>query len=807
MSQAVNGRRPGARKLCVAIAMALAGAAQAQDPTVEAEALPGLEEVIVTAQKREQSAMDVPVTVDVFSSADIEKTGALTLYDIQDFIPGFEVGDSATQTSISIRGVSSANISTGGDPSVATFYDEVYLPRGATALAFSDIARVEVLKGPQGTLYGRNAAAGVVNVIPNAPGPETEGFVRGRLGNLSLYRVEAMNNWAMADDFFVRANVLVNKRDGFANNTAGGREPGAQENLSARLAGRLELTDATAVQLSWDYDYVDSAPRGAWGVNPWSACPDDPFCGRVANDVRDGQEGRDMWALSAKVFHDFNDALSMKLITSIREYDLVNRQDEDGTAEVDRYLDTDNVENSDIFYNELNFNYQGGNFDLVFGGVYSMEDTYQEIPVNTNADSAMRAVTAGIAQAFGVPLDHIWDPAQMAFLVSAATGMQVPPELVAATGDFFYDLLDAEFAGVPIVGPSWAGTPWSEIYYNTGDFTNWGLYGDIDWQATERWSFMGGLRYSNDEKTFSWRNPPNTLNAVRPGTEDIVFLPIPGYELARTGTLYASDSWDKVTGRAVANFQLSDDALTFLSYSTGYKSGGYDSLDVTTSDNPLRPETSTNLEWAIKGDLLGQRLRTQLSVFDLEIDDRQRTVDTKPPGQPQAIPTVINGNQQFTGAEITLNWLATDALQLNFVTTWREVDATWDPFYNAVGELVTETSSSTTGTDWSAWMDWSPEIARGLLDLRLEYIFSENNDEFDPTIVDPGLPGFGEDRKDLNARAAWTLDEWTFALWGKNLLDTEVSSGVSDISTATFGTPFVTIEPPRTYGVEVGYSF
>ena len=141
-----------------------------------------LEEVIVTAQKRQQQAIDVPIAIGTFSSRDIINTGALTLQDIDAYIVGFDAGgETFTQQGYRIRGISSPNISTGGDPSVATFYDGVYLPRAATTVAFSDMERVEVLRGPQGTLFGRNAAAGVVSLVPNAPTTEKlEGSARLR---------------------------------------------------------------------------------------------------------------------------------------------------------------------------------------------------------------------------------------------------------------------------------------------------------------------------------------------------------------------------------------------------------------------------------------------------------------------------------------------------------------------------------------------------------------------------------------------------------------------------------------------------
>lgn len=486
-----------------------------------------------------------------------------------------------------------------------------------------------------------------------------------------------------------------------------------------------------------------------------------------------------------------------------------NRQDEDGTAEFDRYLDTDNIEDSDVLYNELQFNYASDRFNVVFGANYSREDTHQEIPVNTNADSAMRAVTAGIAAQTGFPLDHIWNPPEMAALMTALLQQPITPEMILGTGDFFYDQLDLALPGTPVVGPSFAGAAWSEIYFNDGDFTNWGIYGDVDYQLNDRWNLLFGLRYSNDDKTFSWRNPANTLNAVRPGTDDIIFVVVPGYEQARTGTLTASDSWDKVTGRAVANYQLTDSALVFLSYSTGYKSGGFDSLDVTTSSNPLRPEESENIELGMKGDFFADRLRAQVSLFDMTIDGRQRTVDTLPPGQPNAIPRVISGDQDFQGIEIVLNWVVSDNLNVGFLTTWRDVESTWEPFYNALGDLVTETSSDTTDTDYTLTVGWYPSIPRGSLDVRAEFVFNEDNSEADPTLVSPTVPGFGRDRRMLNARVAWSSedDQWTAALWGKNLLDQERLGGISDISTASFATPFTSIDPPLTWGIEIGYQF
>ena len=788
----------GITAVCVAVASAIPASASAQETM--------LEEITVTAQKREQSELEVPMTLDVFTGKDITDTGALNLQDIQDFIPGFEVGTNPTQASITIRGVSAPNISTGGDPSVATFYDEVYVPRAATTASFTDLQRVEVLKGPQGTLYGRNAAAGVVSMVPTRPQPEKDAFIKTRFGNYNLFRVEGMANIPLTDKLYTRLNILSNQRDGYITNLVPGeRDPGKQDNIAVRASVLWEKSDRTDLQVSLDVDTVDNAPRPAVGLSQWSACPDDPRCDVIFNDVVDGKESRDMWSANVKLNHDINDNWAVKFITGYRSFDTINKQDEDGTMEFDRYLDTDNIENSDILYTELQFAFSNDRWNAVFGVNYSDETTHQEIPVNTNADSVMRVVTAGIAADFGAPFDHLWNPAEMAGLLNFLYSIGQFPFLVSpgdveATGDLFYEAI-APAIPAPFFGPSYAGTPWSEYYFNDGKFKNLGIYGDVDYQLTDRWNILVGLRYSADDKTFSWRNPPNTFTAIRAGTPDLVFVPIEGFEEARTGTLVANHDWDNVSGRAVARFQLTDSSQLFASYSTGYIAGGYDSLDVSTSLIPIRPEESENFELGLKGNFFGDRLRLQLSYFDMTVEGRKRTVDTLPPGQPNPIPRVISGDFEVSGIELVADWYITDSFRAALSTTARDADEVWDPFYNSSGELVTEVNSSSTDTDYTVTLGWMPELSFGALDMRVDYIYNE-------VTPNPLFPGFYEDREELNARVGWSSadDKWTAALWGKNLLDQKLLGGIRDIS-ILLGTPFTSRDIGITYGVEVGYRF
>lgn len=772
----------------------------------------GLEEVVVTAQKREQEALDVPIAVNAFSAKDMANTGALTLQEIDAYIPGFDSGgETFTQQAYTVRGISSPNISTGGDPSVATFYDEVYLPRAATTVAFSDMERVEVLMGPQGTLFGRNAAAGVISMVPRAPSEQFEAFVNTRFGNYNLARVEGMINIPLTDSFFVRGNLIYNKRDGISNNIGPSVVQAAdRDNQSARIAAVWDVTDATRLQFAYDWDKFDQSPTMAIGVSPY-AYSTDPFVGRYENDVRHGEETRDMYGVTGKLLHDFSEQWSGKLITSYRDFDTTNREDEDGTADPTRYFDTNNVEDSDIFYSELQFHFADDRVDAVFGANYSKEDTYQSTDANALGDSITRLVTQQLNSDLGLDLDHLWNADEFASALNLF-GIPVTGDEILATGDLWYDLVAGAFNEPMIFGPSYRGVEWRESIQNEGDFTNWGIYGDLAYQLGDRITLIAGLRYSEDEKEFSWLFPPTSFVALRPGVSNQIFTLDDEYASAYTTPLKAKDNWSQTTGRAVAKYELSDQLMTYLSYSTGYKSGGFDSLDITSADEPLDPEESEMIEWGLKGDLIGGVLRMQFALFNLQVDGRQTTVESRKPGEANAIPTVINIDNENKGYELTLDWLVTDTLLIGGLTTWRDQKEESDPYYNSDAELVTRDDSGNTNTSYTLKLDWTPGIPCGELLVHVDYVYVENGVDTDSPDYFPeydDIPHYRDDTELLNARVAWTSEDghYEVALWGRNLLDKELVSGVRTITRSSFGTTFVGIEDPLTWGVELRYTY
>lgn len=804
-----------------------------------------IEEVTVTAQKREQNAMDVPITIGTFSAQNMENTGALTLGDIADYIPGLEVGDGVTQASMSIRGVSSANISSGGDASVATFYDGVYLPRAATTIAFSDMQRVEVLKGPQGTLAGRNAAAGSISMVPNAPDlNEVEGFVQLKAGNYDFQRWEGMLNLPISDKVAIRANLLSNQRDGYIDNTApGGADLDMQESLTGRVALLWEISEKTDIQFSYDFDDTDNGPRSAVGYNGGNLSFD-----KTSNDAVGAEETRDMYSAGFKLNHEISDSWSVSWWANHREFDVTNRDDQDGTGNIYTYLDTDNIESSELTYTELQFNYNSDRVNFVGGLTYSVEDKSQTTAITSTAETASNLSTQvanGLLDALsaGFTIDSIWDPTDWAMLSAALNGGtplgQSNAEYQGLLGGIYFNgfgpLLDGyhEILAAGWVDPSYAGQQWTEEVRNTGKFTNYGIYGDIDIAVTDKLNLIFGLRYSKDEKEFTWENPTATMaslvNAERAflanngvpvaglipqATNFLSPLSMTGVGLVSDSVVKASDDWSKTTGRFVAQYQLTEEAMTFFTYSTGYTSGGYDSFVLNSSVTPLEPEEVTNLELGIKGDFFDGRMRAQFSVFDMEMENRQKSVTSADPTIPGlAAPIIISGDEDITGWELSLTWIPVDTLQLGMVTTMRDSDSQYQPYIDAQGNPAGgEKESAETLSAYTLTLDWAPEIAVGSLDVHVDYIFEEqdfNPDSADYLPVYESLENFGADKKTLNARIAWTSDDehYMLALWGKNLLDNQYTGIPGGLAASDLGAAHTTVSAPLTWGIDARFNF
>jgi iron complex outermembrane recepter protein len=803
----VSHHRPGqTKRLALAISVIVASTAQAQAQDGESRYNLQLEEVVVTAQKREEDFMTVPAAVSAFTTQDMINTGAVTIQDIDAFIPGLDTGDSvggATQMSIEIRGVNSPNISSGQDPSVATFYDGSYMPRAVTSIPFTDIARTEVLKGPQGTLFGRNATAGVINIVPNKPHEEFEGFVKARLGNQDLVRVEGMVNTPITDGLALRANIFSHERNGATNSVTNGGDYRDENFVAARGVLLWTLSEDTDIQLSADYEDRDEMPRPAIGVSKYAyRGSTDPFRGKDQHDVagagkaynpdrNNEEETREMYGVSLQFNHLLNDDWSMFGIVSYREWETTNLAEEDGTPEARRYLDSNNIEDSDILYSEVRFNYVDENLNLILGGNYSEEEVFQRTDVGLLADSYMQFVT--ILGDFGGIDDHIWD-------------------IFGDAPDSLYLALSS-IAGLAVLPPSFEGDYSTETMDNTGDFSNWGVFADASYQLTDTVRISAGLRYSYDEKEYSWQTYENTVDWPIPVARFVYDPAVTGApEEEWYGQFTSKDDWNKTTGRLVADWQFTDYAMLYASYATGYKSGGFDGQRFESFvAGSFDPEEMTSYELGLKGDFFDDRVRFETALFHHELDGRQRSTDIKSgPDDPTAAPGVVSSDEETDGIELVVTWNVTDNLRLGGLTTYRETESVSELYYNAAGELVGgDTDDSDSSTEYTLKLDWTPQIAYGYLLLHMNYQFSGDDGPSDDEAVFTTGRWYFQDKKLLNARLAWSNDDDTIevALWGNNLLDEEYASNPGGEAADTLGSPHTNIDDALTWGVDMRYSF
>lgn len=836
---------------------AFVGAAeQAETQVDEAE----IEVVTVTSQKRTQNILKVPITVGSVSAETIEETSSILLSDIDKFIPGFNYGDgSMTQSGVSMRGVSSPNISVGGDPSSATFYDDVYMPRAAQNVIFSDMARVEVLKGPQGTLFGRNAAMGVVNMVPNAPTSDFEGFIKATLGTDNLQRYEGMVNAPLTNNVYLRGNFLTNNQDGFVNNVDDSSwneefkswELGERSHNAARVSLLWDVSAKTSFQLAYDWDDLEQAPPMGIGISEYAYEGGKKYMGStVENDVRNGVESRDMYGVTGKITHEFNDKWSMKYVLSYRDWQTINRQEEDGTSDHTRYFDTSNNEDSNILYTELQLNYVSNKVNAVAGFSYSKEDVSQTTELNLTTDTYARLVTGDLNEQIHAltggmvpPMEHMWDANEwsdtlnmlgLGDAIMSAIGMDGVPlsaDVVSATGNLTYDIVSTQLPamanpGVPpeylpsyipeLFGPEYGGAFYQETVNNTGNFTNWGIFVDVDYAITDKWNVIAGLRYSNDDKTFTWHTPVNNFATVPVNS---VIAMQGGEQIPLTNVLFdavnynASDSWDKITGRLVTSYQVTDDDMFFASYSTGYKSGGYDSLGATDDGVPtaFAPEDTTNFEVGYKG-IWGKQVVANISAYYLTLENLQKSVSSKRPDDPAAIPLIISIDKDIAGAEFDLRWMATESITFGFVSEVRSTDTKTPSYYNGQGDLIAaESRSDDASFNYTLTFDWMPDFGVGTTNLHVDYVYIDNINDEEPGIEDYKLavPEYFLDTKSLNARLSWATDSdnLKIGLWGKNLLDEKHVVGFGDLTADILGTPLVRINRGIEVGVDVKYSF
>src|SRR3546814_123549 len=791
-------------------------AQSAPDPAPPADAQT-LDRIIVTAQSREQELQNVPIALQVIDAQVIEDVAAEDLGDLDSFVPGLVVNSQQpTQPSFELRGISTDDFGIGTDPAVGVYVDGVYAGRGGgVLLPFTDVERIEVLKGPQGTLFGRNTAAGAISIITRKPGNEQEARAKLRLGNYGKQYFEAMFNQPVGDDSAFRINGLFNHGDGWIDDAVTGEHLAPENNWATRAAFRTRFGDNTTAIVSWDHESLDQLAVATTGIVALPAAPGipglpvdesaylDPRGIPTVTDAVGSNEFRRFDGVTLIVDHAFEWG-SLTSTTSWRDYDSANAAvDEDGTNRRDLYVDSTNTESNTSVSKEFKFNGSTDRLDWVAGASYFRESADQTSEVNTYTD-AVDTIVRNL-------------------------GMGLPP-FVDPQGRLFGFVSDVAAAnGIPL---SLMGHRWNEKFINTGDTRAYAMFGDVIWHATDRLNLTFGLRWTRDEKDFTWLNNPRsapTLDAtlaqldaiglfaalnqmglpVTPDTFmfDIAFIDPPA--VLNKGVLNkASNSWTDLSPRFVVDYHFNDDTMGYASLAKGYKAGGFNSLQIGSDfDN----EDVWNFETGIKQAFPDLRLAYNASAFYYVYDNRQAVRLDMTTSIPRYV--VDTSDLEAYGLDFDTRWQATDGLALDFNASY--IDSTYKDYITPEGIDV---SGQPTGIPkWSAAIGldylWRMNDA-GDLRFTLRHAYrgatrcSDESQSQGTCGISQALD-LGQSQQLTNARIAWTspLGHCTWALYGRNLLDNQYINSLGTYGKTVLGTVGARAGEPRTYGVEVGVKF
>jgi len=589
------------------LATGAAPAAFAQANEDEGDEVLMIEEVIVTAQRREQTLQEVPMSISAFTGADLAALQADNLDSIQGAVPNLNLVQGrgySSNVNAFIRGVGQPDALQSFDPAVGVYIDDVYIARIQGALfKLYDIERIEVLRGPQGTLYGKNTPGGAIRLITRTPGQDFEAEAGALIGNYGRWSAKGYLSGAVSDNFAMSLSVLRDQRDGFVTDPLDGREYNDADTTVARVKGNWDVSDDVNVTFSVDYTTEDtrltlgrsevllyslnySADFSEISIVPRSLPPVGEWDFKTSTSMTDRPSQKlDNYGGNVTVAWDISDDVTMKSITAYRKLDSTAYIDIDATTlELgDVLVDIDQKQFSQEFQFLGNI---GDDIDWV-GGLYYFRE-------------------------------------------------QVPSHQEAYADDFL------QYIGIPI---SFLRTIDDDL-----DTKSYAAFGQIDWRFADRWSLGVGLRYTLEEKDYF--RTTSTFS-------DILGVADPAFAFTD------SDDWSAWTPSVTLDYQMTDQVRFYGRIAEGFKSGGFNgransAADVSTFD----PETVWTAEIGAKTVMAGGRFMANYALFYSKYDDFQARVSVGD-GIDFRFPVLNAARLDIQGAEFEATWIPIDPLSLS----------------------------------------------------------------------------------------------------------------------------------------------
>ena len=610
----------------------------------------GLEEVIVTAQKREEGLQDVPIAVEAFSAQQITNLSAQDIGDLGTFTPNVTISKASNQPNYAIRGIGTDDFGIGADPAVGVYQDGVYIGRsGGSKVVFNDIARVEILNGPQGTLFGRNAAAGAIQYVSNKPDEELYGWARGTVGDYNRYQVDGVANVPLADNLYLRTGVLWNQRDGWVDNVANGKDLMRKGDRSIVTQLRWLPNDRLDTNLRLEFNQTDQDSRARSSA---VLGPRDNGAGfnKVASDS-DLHEKRDLYGASFHLTYDM-DWATLTSISSYRYFKLSNPEEKDGSADVYYFFNDLNKEKNDQYSQEFRLD---GEYDSSFRWTTGVNVAYEHARQTSGIHLSPQSLDKLITEVeIGLPYDALPPgvPIDLAFT-------QFPDPFNERTVTSGAQALEDDIQ-------------YREQTRINAKYKSYAAFADVTYDLTDAWSLTGGLRYTYDDKKFGRYVKFNDYVIAFAFTTETRLDGNGNYDPNGDLNFLKQDkNWSKLTPRVVLEWQALDETMLYASYTEGYKAGGFNSSADDIFAGPFDPEEVTNYELGMKSSWFDNTLRVNTAIFSYTYDNLQSLefIDAA------CLPNSSVGTYLFEtsdvegdGFELNVNWLALPSLELYFNT-------------------------------------------------------------------------------------------------------------------------------------------
>ena len=820
----------------------------------------GLEEIVVTATKREQTLQDVPVAVTVTPVETLERAQIRTISDLQSIIPSLRVSQlqTSTQTNFIIRGFGNGANNPGIESSVGVFIDGVYRSRSAGAIGdFVDVERVEVLRGPQSTLFGQNASAGVISVVTQKPSlDKTSGMVELTLGNYNGRIAKGKVTGPISENVGFSLAGSFNERDGYYRNLADGSMLNDRNRWDVRGQLLWKASDALELRIIGDISDIDEVCCGV------SNLFNGPTGGAVA-----ATGGRIYPGVANSVGLPFDRAnyVNKKPVNALRNSGLSVSLDWDLGDFTLTSITASRQQDLDFDYD---FDFTSGALGTVNRNVGDIGTVTQELRLAYDAGGKVRGLLGGYY--FDERVDYSND-------IQIGSGFRTYAGLLTGSLSTLPNLEGA--LGLP-TGTLFAANTGNKID-TTQDTKAYTLFGQLDFELTDRLTLTGGLAYTNTQKDVDYRqrtteafsdldfvqigfaqifssltrlpptpaNLPNPALAVAARTADALsvvpcsattgaacnpLLGLYALQFLHSPVPFTDKSDDSKTTYTVRlAYDINDNLNTYLGVSTGYKATSWNlSRDskpfapATPARSPLggalnpyyprygtryaRPEESTVTELGIKG--RWSRFAANVAVFDQSIKDFQSNLFL---GTGFVLGNA--GKQTTRGVEIETQGKVTDSLQLALSYTY--LDPKYDSFPGAeavpVGLCAAAPTTGSRPTDLtgktvaniskhsvSAGVTQGFSIGDTEGFVRADYMYQSNVQTVEN--VCPQLSS--RQVNTLNASVGFSRDGWDFLLWGRNLNNDDylIQAFPSVAQTGSFsGYP----NEPRTYGITVRRNF